>query len=45
MVEFALDSTFWLLEHQLGTMRAYLDILEARSKEEKIGLEGNDDEC
>ena len=44
-LEFPLDSPVWLLEHQLGTMRAYLDILEARSKEEKIGLEDNVDEC
>lgn len=43
-LEFTLDSPVWLLEQQLDTMRAYLDILEARSKEEMISLEGNDDE-
>lgn len=43
-LEFTLDTPVWLLEQQLDTMRAYLDILEARSKEEKIGLEGNGDE-
>lgn len=43
-LEFTLDSPVWLLEQQLDTMRAYLDILEARSKEEMISLKGNDDE-
>lgn len=43
-LEFTLDSPVWLLEQQLDTMRAYLDILEARSKQERIDLEDNDDE-
>lgn len=43
-LEFTLDSPVWLLEQQLDTMRAYLDILEVRSKQERIGLEGSDDE-
>ncbi len=43
-LEFTLDTPVWLLEQQLDTMRAYLDILEARSKQERIDLEGNDDE-
>lgn len=43
-LEFTLDSPVWLLEQQLDTMRAYLDILEVRSKQERMGLEGNDDE-
>ncbi len=44
-LEFKLDSPIWLLEQQRDTMRAYLDILEVRSKQEQIGLEGSDDEC
>lgn len=43
-LEFEPDSPVWLLEQQRDTMRAYLDILEARSKEEMISLEDNDDE-
>lgn len=43
-LKFTLDSPAWLLEQQLDTMRAYLDILEARSKQERIDLEDNDDE-
>lgn len=43
-LEFTLGSPVWLLEQQLDTMRAYLDILEARSKQERIDLEDNDDE-
>lgn len=44
-LEFTLDSSVCLLEQQLDTMRAYLDILEARSKQERIDLEDNGDEC
>lgn len=44
-LEFEPDSPVWLLKQQCGAMREYLDILEARSKRERIGLEDNGDEC
>ncbi len=42
-LEFKPDSPVWLLEQQRDTMRAYLDILEARSREELISLEDDDE--